>query len=239
MKDLLVEFDGVSRGGGREKLAGILDPYRVSLTSPRSGPNGGVRRYDEEGYLWGHVLSTSPSARHRKRSSEILGRRGLGIDPPVYPPLTVDEIVRRNARWSRGCTFDRGMGAGYTCGLWQAFHILTVGAGREENQLYGLRRGYDVSPRRVGVTVKNFVEAFFGCEVCCGHFLDMYDGCGFDHCTRLSRDGVVMEGDADKEVALWMFEVHNAGTYLNGHDLQQEISGSFDSLHHTCTILAL
>lgn len=70
-----------------------------------------------------------------------------------------------------------------------------------------------MSPRKVAVTVRNFVEYFFGCEVCRSNLLDMYDACGHDHCTRLSGDETMapLEGRFEfKELALWLFDVHNA-----------------------------
>ena len=122
------------------------------------------------------------------------------------------DIFKKNMRWTQGCTHNNTH-SGYTCGLWHIFHILTIGASQPENRLYGFRRGYDISPREVARTIRDFVAYFFGCEVCKHNFLNMYDNCGHDHCTRLISDSITLDnGFASKEVALWLFEVHNAGT---------------------------
>ena len=47
----------------------------------------------------------------------------------------------------------------------------------------------------------------------------MYDGCGHEHCTRLSRHLPMAAKDGHSEVALWLWEVHNAGEmfFFNRH----------------------
>lgn len=40
---------------------------------------------------------------------------------------------------------------------------------------------------------------------------NMYDNCGHDHCTRLKSEiNIGPKGETDKELALWLWEVHNS-----------------------------
>ena len=63
------------------------------------------------------------------------------------------------------------------------------------------------TPSEVGFILRNYIENFFGCEVCRINFLRDYDNCGFHRCERLSSE---TENLLDwKELPLWLFEVHN------------------------------
>ncbi len=63
-------------------------------------------------------------------------------------------------------------------------------------------------PREVGDTIRNYIENFFGCEVCRENFLLEYDGCAHMRCERLLPSIGTL--DNWKEVPLWLFEVHNS-----------------------------
>jgi len=116
-----------------------------------------------------------------------------------YPP------PRKN--WSQSCSRSDST-IGYTCGLWQLFHIVTLGvvewnlnnvAGSHEYEFY--------TPRQVGQIFRTYIDNFFGCEVCRINFLHDYDNCGFHRCERLTTEyGSLKDW---KELPLWLFEVHN------------------------------
>lgn len=57
------------------------------------------------------------------------------------------------------------------------------------------------------VVLRNFIENFFGCEVCRVHFLAGFDGCAYDGCKRLI-DHVGSLSDW-MEFPLWLYEFHN------------------------------
>ena len=63
-------------------------------------------------------------------------------------------------------------------------------------------------------TIRNFIAIFFRCDVCRHNFVEMYDGCGHDHCTRLSRKLPFIQNSNlnqdQTEMSLWLWEVHNA-----------------------------
>ena len=161
------------------------------------------------GHLWGYI----DAPRRPKRRNAITG---LGGDVPDTKRM--DKIASRNRKWTEACT--HGLPAhGFTCGLWDLFHIITIGASLQEHQLYGFHGGYLTSHRDVALTIRNFVANFFACDVCRWNFIDMYDNCGHDHCNRLPSESSIILGESGgtgrgaevvKELPLWLFQAHNA-----------------------------
>ncbi len=203
IKDLYENFDFNSGGKqGKNKLTQLIDHYQQH-------PFKVGRRRDE--LLWGYVDENKPRRRKNDDRRGIV-KRTLGGEHGVYH---VDEELEKKERssWTFACTHGRQY-SGMTCGLWEMFHILTVGASQTENQLYGFRRGNVVTSKEVASIIRNFIENFFGCAVCKTNFLKMYDECGHDHCERLSNALPFLEENSgsSKELVLWLWEVHNAGT---------------------------
>jgi thiol-disulfide isomerase/thioredoxin len=100
--------------------------------------------------------------------------------------------------WSEACTHGQSS-MGYTCGLWELFHIMTVGI----TVHLSAWNSVDITAKFVGDSIRDFVHHFFGCRECSTHFVQMYDTCQQDVCHRLlpSRDW--------REAALWLWEAHN------------------------------
>jgi hypothetical protein len=109
-------------------------------------------------------------------------------------------------KWSLGCTHGK-MGAGYTCGLWELFHMVTVGV-TERNQLSLIDLSPPIRVADAAETIRDYVENFFGCEVCRMNFVAAFDSCAHDRCTRLDNDATTME--QWRELPLWLFEMHNS-----------------------------
>lgn len=113
--------------------------------------------------------------------------------------------------WSASCT--KGVtGMGYTCGLWELFHMMSVGV-VEYNLMIGTNdhsivEELSVKTTHAAETLRNFVEHFFGCDECRYNFLQSYDACAFDRCNRL--DDNQLDSDQWIQFPLWLFEVHNA-----------------------------
>jgi hypothetical protein len=107
--------------------------------------------------------------------------------------------------WSPSCTHDSSLaGAGYTCGLWQLFHIMTIGL-VERNKSVSI--GDRISTIDAAITLRNYIEHFFACEECRRNYLEMYDSCGFDHCHLLT--GSITVSNDWEQLSLWLHEVHN------------------------------
>jgi thiol oxidase len=106
--------------------------------------------------------------------------------------------------WSPSCTHGEE-GMGYTCGLWQLFHIMTIGV-VEFNKMSN--EWTIISTMEAADTLRDYISNFFGCEVCRVNFLAAYDACAHDRCTRLIKEaGNIPDW---KELALWLWETHNA-----------------------------
>lgn len=104
--------------------------------------------------LWGfidsHQQTSFASALFRGRSQKVL--------------------AKDDNRWTKTCTHSQPA-KGFTCGLWNLFHISTIGSSKQESELYGFHRGYDVSSHHVAETIRNFVAYFFSCDVCRDNYL--------------------------------------------------------------------
>lgn len=111
--------------------------------------------------------------------------------------------------WSKSCT--KGVpGMGYTCGLWELFHIITVGLVEwnlmiEEDQM----RDIALSTTAAARTLRGFVVNFFGCEECRAHFRDEFESCMYDRCNRLNDDEDSMNLEQWIQFPLWLIETHN------------------------------
>merc|ERR1740139_488175 len=104
-------------------------------------------------------------------------------------------------KWSTDCTKSNEY-AGYTCGLWELFHIMSIGV-VEWN-----KNGRDrISTLHAGDVHREFIANFFSCEVCQLHFLKMYDECSFGRCDRLTEEASSLT--EWREFPLWLWEMHN------------------------------
>jgi hypothetical protein len=79
-----------------------------------------------------------------------------------------------NQEWSTACSYEDGL-PGYTCGLWELFHIMTVGV-VEWNYLVDDEFA-TIAPETAADVLRNYVQHFFGCKVCQENFLAAYGTC--------------------------------------------------------------
>jgi thiol-disulfide isomerase/thioredoxin len=109
-------------------------------------------------------------------------------------------------KWSLACTHGK-RGAGYSCGLWNLFHIVTVGV-TEWNELSLTDLSMTIGVEDAALTIRDYIENFFGCEVCRVNFMAAFDSCAHDRCNRLDNNATsVYEW---RELPLWLFETHNS-----------------------------
>lgn len=115
--------------------------------------------------------------------------------------------------WSKSC--DKYGNGGFSCGMWKLFHIVTVGIAEHRGGLNlvdsGLmdRNTVIFSPIDAADTIYEYMANFFGCDDCREHFIKQYDNCSFRRCERLTSDKDNANADDWKQLALWMWEVHN------------------------------
>ena len=117
-----------------------------------------------------------------------------------------DVVNGGNMRWSSQCSKldDR---AGYSCGLWSLFHIISIGVIERHRAVLGARD--QVSTKFVARTLRNYIEHFFDCKQCREYFVEMFDNCGFNHCRRFKQSQKLPPPESWNEYALWLWEVHN------------------------------
>ena len=108
----------------------------------------------------------------------------------------LDQHDPPNKKWSESCKKGNKAG-GYTCGLWELFHIMTVGV-VEWNLVSSSTKtiqGLDHAAQ----TLRNFIFHFFGCDVCRHNFVTSFDNCARDRCHRL-RDKMY-----ERKGKFWIF----------------------------------
>lgn len=109
--------------------------------------------------------------------------------------------------WSEACS--RGdPDAGYSCGLWSLFHVVTVGV--VDFNLASLFEDNLLATETVAKTIRDYIDNFFGCEGCRQNFVVAYDLCAHDRCERLSMKAVRDGFDEWIELPLWLLETHNS-----------------------------
>lgn len=117
-----------------------------------------------------------------------------------------DVVNGMHKTWSNQCS--KGVdGAGYLCGMWSLFHIISIGVIERHRAVLGARD--QVLTRNVAVTLRNYIENFVSCDECRNYFVDMFDSCGFNHCQRLKQPQKLPPPESWEEFALWLWEVHN------------------------------
>jgi hypothetical protein len=122
--------------------------------------------------------------------------------------------------WSESC---RGGGKrkasksqGFSCGFWKLLHIATVGVAEHQGGLNLVKSGMidpnhkTFSPIEAADTIKDYIAMFYQCEECKKHFVEHYNNCDNNRrCDRLTDEGTTASIADWKELALWMWEVHN------------------------------
>lgn len=81
---------------------------------------------------------------------------------------------------------------------------MTIGVAERLEYVNG--EGKRFSTEHAAQSLRNFVEHFFGCQVCRSHFVDTFDDCGADVCHRLSSAPSKLNS---KQLSLWLWETHN------------------------------
>lgn len=96
------------------------------------------RRLEE--LLWGHINENRSRRPYRTRRNVIKGSRLGGESVSLEVDLSFEAVLKDNSQWTEACTHNTAF-KGYTCGLWDLFHILTIGSTQERNKLYGIQHG--------------------------------------------------------------------------------------------------
>ncbi|KAI2503323.1 Erv1 / Alr family [Fragilaria crotonensis] len=126
----------------------------------------------------------------------------------------IDMFPLSRKDWSRGCRKNDGS-AGFSCGVWKLLHVVTVGVAEHRGGSNLIESGLMnqgtvvFAPLDAANAIRDYMFNFFGCEECRDHFVSKYDDCSFRRCDRLAEEADAASADDWKQVALWMWEVHN------------------------------
>ena len=104
----------------------------------------------------------------------------------------------------------------YTCGIWTLFHLMTVGLVEFNNAVMNKNDNAALqSPKAAAQILRDYVHLFLPCEDCAAKFVQAFDACALDHCTRLIHPGSSTKTTANdkkeewKELSLWLVQFHN------------------------------
>jgi Erv1 / Alr family/Thioredoxin len=152
------------------------------------------------------LIRTLPSSWEiHKLLQELIDNFVYIVKSEDYLMSLLDEYPAPTQSWSVSCSFGIA-DEGYTCGLWEMFHTVTVGV-VEYN-----KATFDPSQLLVtetsARTLRDYIDHFFGCTTCRDNFLSIFDACGFNRCDRLSDYPIEDENDWI-ELPLWLYEMHN------------------------------
>jgi thiol oxidase len=124
-----------------------------------------------------------------------------------YLVAVLDEYPAPTERWSDSCSHGKE-DEGYTCGLWEMFHTMSVGM-VEYNKAMAFDEDRLLATENVANTLRDYLFFFFGCSECVSNFIKAYDLCAHDRCDRLSKSVRVDEAEWI-QLPLWLYETHNA-----------------------------
>ena len=127
-----------------------------------------------------------------------------------YLLTLLDEFPAPTTQWSPSCSYHQP-DDGYTCGLWELFHTITIGL-VEYNENWVPTISVDapsgLATAVAATTIRNYVAHFFGCTTCRDHFLAAFDTCQLNVCDRLSEEPIDDINDW-MELSFWLYELHN------------------------------
>ena len=143
--------------------------------------------------------------------------------------LIMEKYPPPSNTWSPACLQH---GTGYTCGLWELFHILSIGL-VEWNSLASTDES-KFTTIHVADNLRDYIEHFFQCDECRVNFLREYDACGHDRCNRLTDHKAKANVKEWIEFPLWLYETHNAVNVrlrqerIDAHDETSDSSTTFE-----------
>eukprot|EP00980_Cylindrotheca_fusiformis_P015223 scaffold4225_cov128-Cylindrotheca_fusiformis.AAC.3 len=126
----------------------------------------------------------------------------------------------RKKMWSPECTTDRRGGrlfhVGFDCGMWKLLHIITLGVAEQRGGLNLIESGMmspsntkTFSPLEAANAIRNMLQFYYN-DVYDEEFVRQYDDCkNHRRCDRLTDDKEGATIGDWKELALWLWEVHN------------------------------
>jgi hypothetical protein len=116
-------------------------------------------------------------------------------------------VLEKVTTWSQSCSHGTD-GHGYTCGLWNLFHIVTVGVAERHKTVLGDKER--ISTLHALNTIRNYIIHFLGCDECREIFDSIYtEYCGRGICDRFISKRKVETNGFWQDLAIFIWEIHN------------------------------
>ena len=112
-------------------------------------------------------------------------------------------------------------------------HIVSIGVSEQHRTVLGGKER--ISSAHVSDVILNYVAIFFDCELCQVNFLHANEKCMSEKCASLS-EGVNEVSTNWKELALWIWRLHNDINVIKLHD-KAKMSGRSVSKSEEDTVL--
>jgi hypothetical protein len=157
---------------------------------------------------WAHLLQSflPPMWSLQTMIGDIIDNMDHVVQSEANLLEIVDKYPPKKKSWSHSCSRGDSF-SGYTCGLWELFHIVSIGLVEYNHLILGDDDWTTSRTQDAAETLRDFILHFFGCEVCRLNFLLAFDACANDRCNRLSTDAG--EYEDWKEFPMWLYETHN------------------------------
>jgi len=166
-----------------------------------------------------HICYGLPVPTNATNFTHAPGHNTVGGEQKLFQILNQPKYHPKKHGWSPACTRGEAY-AGYTCGLWELFHIMTLGVVEYNTYSSGVDDDWEkFDLHEASTTLRNYIAQFFACEVCRSNFLHAYDTCEHAVCTRFQNklaydndDATIVQQrkhDTWIEYPFWLFEVHN------------------------------
>mmetsp|Transcript_1818 Transcript_1818/g.2543 ORF Transcript_1818/g.2543 Transcript_1818/m.2543 type:complete len:666 (+) Transcript_1818:123-2120(+) len=144
-------------------------------------------------------VSSSSSQHHHNKKDNTENRTVEGN--------AKEDVDDDNYQWSTACSHGNDV-SGYTCGLWQLFHIISIGV--VEWGVWVTDDYQSISTMDAADLIRNYIDSFFACEECRTNFVKDYDNCSVARrCERLSFNHTKSRSDLI-QLPLWLWETHNS-----------------------------
>ena len=182
---------------------------RHGIFSDSTGPLSSEKRRALHDWIELLRRALPPAMDQSRRQIEALAER---FDSAVLGKGAFEKVVLQTQRlgsgrdrWSFACTHHDPL-RGYTCGLWELLHVITVGVVEQNAEGPVHQR---LATLDAGDTMRDFVDHFFGCRECRDSFVQFYDDCGHERCDRLTAHKDA-PANVLKELPLWLWQTHNS-----------------------------
>jgi len=118
-------------------------------------------------------------------------------------PQWRDEV----AEW-KGCQGSKANLRGYPCSLWSLWHTLTVTFAHKNLN----RPTASANARSVMLTMKDYIQYFFGCSHCSNHFVDMAE----------DEQNPIDAIETSDQSIMWLWQAHNKVNRRVAGDLTED-----------------